>query len=54
MSAEEQAELQAAAPQAKRPRKSLPTSSAGGVFSFHHEDELTQQVRRAIDLIIET
>ncbi|ETW87759.1 hypothetical protein HETIRDRAFT_443367 [Heterobasidion irregulare TC 32-1] len=44
MSAEEQAELQAAAPQAKRPRKSLPTSSAGGVFSFHHEDELTQQV----------
>ncbi|THH17141.1 hypothetical protein EW146_g3611 [Bondarzewia mesenterica] len=44
LSPEEEAEMQAAAPQAKRHRSSAPTqSSAGGVFSFHHEDEYIQK-----------
>ncbi|TFY81800.1 hypothetical protein EWM64_g2214 [Hericium alpestre] len=44
LSAEEEAEMQATAPQTKRQRNSAPiSSSGGGVHSFHHEDDLIQK-----------
>ncbi|TFY66396.1 hypothetical protein EVG20_g4697 [Dentipellis fragilis] len=43
LSPEEAAEMQASAPQSKRQRNAAPAPAPGGVYSFHHEDELIKK-----------